>query len=124
MPAWAGSSITYGNVTSLVSSFDYPSDNCTAADAADCLGSENYEDAGRVGGNNNPYYAMSLTLSPVWVVADWLTLSGGLSFIGELTLPDSDPTPFNVGNLSVNLGFGQIFEIPGVDVGVSASVAK
>jgi len=124
MPPWAGSSITYGNLTSLVSSHAFPDSFCTEQDAANCVDSENNETTGRDGGNTNPYYGMSLTLSPVWVVADWLTLSGGLSFIGELTLPDSDPTPFNIGNLSVNLGFGELFEIPGVDVGVSASVAN
>ena len=75
-----------------------------------------------LGNNYDPYYAMSLSLRPSWRLNETSVCRHG-STLGELTTPNSTNRRVMVGDLSVSSSFGNLYTIPGADIGVSASTS-
>ena len=123
---WAGSTVVYSNFAKIQTTYDYAPSRCgnagtNAADPVniDADGCEETE----LGNNYDPYYAMSLSLRPSWRLNETIGLSARFDVNGELTTPNSTNRRVMVGDLSVSSSFGNLYTIPGADIGVSASTS-
>ena len=122
---WAGSTVVYSNFARIQTTYDYAPSRCgnagtNAADPVniDADGCEETD----LGNNYDPYYAMSLSLRPSWRLNETIGLSARFDVNGELTTPNSTNRRVMIGDLSVSSSFGNLYTIPGADIGVSALI--
>ena len=66
---------------------------------------------------------MSLSFRPAWQLNEQIGLSARFDVSGELTTPNATNRRVMVGDLSVSSSFGNLYTIPGADIGVSASTS-
>ncbi|MEC9464239.1 MAG: hypothetical protein VX834_00525 [Myxococcota bacterium] len=87
---WDDMSITFGNKTTLRGADTY---------SASYL-SEDFT-------NFDPRYSVSLTVNQTFKPTDFIRIRGSLGFTGEVTQANSDPSPWNVSDLLVNITLGK-----------------
>ena len=101
---WDDMSITFGNKTTLRGADTY---------SASYL-SEDFT-------NFDPRYTVSLSVNQTFKPVDFITIRGSLGFTGEVTQSNSDPTPWNVSDLLVQVSYGEKpFKLP-ADISLSNS---
>ena len=124
--AWAGSTVTYSNFAKIQTTYDYNASRCSNAgtnpgqpvsiDADSCSETD-------LGNNYDPYYGMSVSLRPAWKLDNGINLSARFDVTGELTTPNATNRRVMMGDLSFSSSFGNLYTIPGADIGVSASTS-
>ena len=123
---WAGSTVVYSNFARIQTMYDYAPSRCGNAgtnpgdpvtiDAGGCEETD-------LGNNYDPYYGMALSLRPAWQLNEQIGLSARFDVNTELTTPNATNRRVMIGDLSVSSSFGNLYTIPGADIGVSASTS-
>ena len=123
---WSGTTVTYSNFAKIQTTYDYNASRCSNAgtnpgqpvsiDADSCSETD-------LGNNYDPYYGMSVSLRPAWRLDNGISLSARFDVTGELTTPNATNRRVMMGDLSFSSSFGNLYTIPGADIGVSASTS-